>query len=137
MHAAAMRVLGRFACSRSRALAARTSGRAKTGSRASGVLNPSAGTTTQSAGAPAVRMVIGTDRPWAVRTRRRTPTTDTSNGGMPRSNRPISSLAVVNTSSTVDKPVSKIPSSAMTSHRMARTVSKLSVLPLAIRSRAP
>jgi ABC-type glutathione transport system ATPase component len=61
-------VLGRFACSRSRALAARTSGRAKTGSMASGVLNPSAGTTTQSAGAPAVRMVSGTDRPWAVRT---------------------------------------------------------------------
>jgi hypothetical protein len=45
-------------------------------------------------------------------------------------------LAVVNTSSTVDKPVSKIPSSAITSHRMARTVSKLSVLPIAIRSRA-
>src|SRR3981081_3320478 len=63
---------------RRRVPASRTSGRAKASPSASGILAPNAGTITASGFAVPPATIVGTDKPCAVRTLRRTPISDTS-----------------------------------------------------------
>ena len=78
---------------RSTSVASRTSGRPRAVSSGPGILNPIAGTTTQS-GARAPTGCTGTVRPCAVRTALRTATVRTSNFGTARADISISSFAV-------------------------------------------
>lgn len=101
------------------ALARTTSGRASAASSLGGVLAFSAGTTTQSgrATSPAGRTAM--DSPSAVRMRRPTPATVTSNGAGASDCMDASSLAVSKVSSSAVRPVSNTPSSASRQMRMS------------------
>src|SRR6266478_5992749 len=99
---------------RSVSAASLTSGLARAACSGPGILNPIAGTTTQSGTIRIGAAETGTVSPCDVLTAFRTPTIDTSKRGEARPDISASSFAVSKASSTVARPVSKAPSSAST-----------------------
>lgn len=106
---AAVIVAPRRAHWRSEAPASRMSGLASALSNGPGILNPIAGTTTQS-GARQPFALSGTVKPCDVLTALRTPAIFTSKRGTVSPAIPINSFAVWNASSTADNPKSKTSS---------------------------
>src|SRR3982751_4891818 len=110
--------------------ASQTSGRSSARCSASGILQPIAGTTTQS-GACLPTGRTGTVNPCEVLTCFRTPTTVTSNREDDSPDISASSFAVWKASRTVARPVSNTLSNASTETLMARTISTVALLSIA------
>ncbi len=92
------------------ATASATSACAKRAASVSGILAPSAGTSTTSGFCTLCAGTTGTVNPCAVRTRRRTPTSVSSIGDGACASVPASSLAVVSVSVRAARPRSNTPS---------------------------
>src|SRR3984957_3213051 len=97
-----------------------------------GIFAPSAGNNTASGSADFAAATTGTEKPCAVRTRRRTPTTVTLIATVGAFIVRASSLAVPNVSSNADSPRSNAPCSASTLTSMARTIPYSTLLPLLV-----
>src|SRR5215467_11358060 len=108
------------------------SGLARASTNGPGILYPIAGTTPRSGTIRFETVVTGTVSPWEVFTLLRAPTRVTSKRNDVRAVISASSFAVLKASIIKARPVSKTPSSARICTLMANTISKLSILTIAV-----
>src|SRR5262245_60422771 len=109
-----------------------TSGLARASTNGPGILYPIAGTTPKSGTIRFETGVTGTVSPWQVFTLLRAPTSVTLKRNEVRPVISASSFAVLKASIIKARPVSKTPSNARICTFMAKTISKLSILTIAV-----